>query len=127
MAVTKDVVVRDDTGRFQPGQSGNPLGRPRKADIVELKHSMEIALREHVKPEDLRKILKTIVLKAQAGDVKAAKLILEFFISKARDTEDAPDAAKQYVFQIENATFGAVQNGPRDIEVQVIPPKSEES
>lgn len=90
------------------GVSGNPLGRPRKADIVELKHEMEHALREHVPVEKLKKVVTAVVNAALQGDMKAAKLILEFFISKARDSEDAPDAARTYVFKIENATFGAI-------------------
>lgn len=115
-------LVRTDAGRFPAGVSGNPAGRPRKADIVELKQSMEVALREHVQPEDLKKIIKKMIGLAVAGDTKAAKLILEFFISKARDTEDAPDGATQYVFKIENATFGAVPDSPETIPVTIIPP-----
>jgi len=113
-------VARTDVGQFQKGVSGNPLGRPRKSEIIELKQSMEIALREHVKPAQLTRILTRVVNMAIGGDVKAAKLILEFFVSKARDTEDAPDASRTYVFKIENATFGAITEPQQNSNSNVI-------
>lgn len=108
-----DTPARLENGQFPKGTSGNPLGRPRKADIADLKLGMEAALREHVPVDKLKKIVDRMVALAAQGDIKAAKLILEFFISKARETEDAPDAARTYVFKIENATFGAITQDPQ--------------
>lgn len=106
--MSNDVVTRDDKGRFPTGQSGNPAGRPKgtKNHLVQLKQDVEVALREHVSVADLKDVIQNLVTRAKT-DNKAAKFVLEFFVSKARDTEDVQDGSTQYVFKIENATFAS--------------------
>jgi Family of unknown function (DUF5681) len=53
------------TTRFRPGESGNPLGRPRQKPIA---HAIERALLRN--PNLLEQIALTAVRKAAAGDVR---------------------------------------------------------
>lgn len=58
--------MRDKQGRFIPGTSGNPGGRPKKAD----------QLRELLS-KDARAIAKQVIELAKGGDMKAARLVLD--------------------------------------------------
>ncbi len=67
-------------GRFQPGRSGNPKGRPRKR--VKVQSAIEAALDEQVTIKDHKgtrripaahAIAKRLVQKAMAGDIPALK------------------------------------------------------
>lgn len=64
--------------RFEPGQSGNPKGRPK--GIVDKRSELSQLLRPHAK--DL--VSKAVEL-ALAGDCQALKLCLERLIPRARD------------------------------------------
>lgn len=66
-------------GDFQPGQSGNPKGRPRGA-------SKNSALRKEL-ADCLPGILQMLVQAAGAGDVAAIRLILERTIPALRPTD----------------------------------------
>jgi len=99
-------------GRWQPGQSGNPLGRPKgtKNHLVELQRQLEVAVREHVSAERVCKIIDKVCQMAEDGNVKAAKLILDKVISNAGNGGDeVPENGKRVVFVIQNATFAAQQ------------------
>lgn len=102
-------LVRDGSGRFPKGMSGNPAGRPtgRKNEIVQLKQEMELAIRSHVHPEKLKKIIEKMINKAMNGNIAAAKLIFDHFLSKATETEDAVKDSGGITIRIENATFKA--------------------
>lgn len=55
--------------KFQPGQSGNPAGRPRdKTPATKLRKSIA---------EDMPDIIKTLITQAKAGDVAAAKVLID--------------------------------------------------
>ena len=70
---------RDATGRFLKGTApgpGNPLAR-RTAEY-------RAAIREAVSPEDLAQIIKVLMEKALAGDVHAAREVLDRILGKAK-------------------------------------------
>ena len=69
---------RDRFGRFQPGTAAGP-GRAA--------HTQEhrAAMREAVTPEDVRNILGTLRDLALAGDINAARLVLDRVIGKPRE------------------------------------------
>lgn len=112
-----DVPVRTNAGQFPKGTSGNPLGRPvgRKNQITQLKQDMEIAIREHVHTAKVKKIVEKMANKAANGNVAAAKLILDHFLSKVTDTEDVGDKTGGITIRIENATFAAQSKTPKVI------------
>jgi hypothetical protein len=68
---------------WQPGQSGNPNGRPKGArnKITLLKESLELQLREQAAP-DLSKVMKKAVELAIEGDRAMIKLLLDLHIGK---------------------------------------------
>lgn len=57
---------RDERGRFKPGQSGNPKGRPAKAE--ELRRYME---------GDAEEVAAKVIEAARNGDMQACRLVLE--------------------------------------------------
>lgn len=87
-----DEVKRDKTGKFLPGQSGNPTGRtPGSGEVARLRR----AIAEHV-PAIVDKLVKL----AKEGDTQAARLLLERVCAPLKteagavylpDLEEAPD------------------------------------
>lgn len=114
--------VRTDEGRFAAGVSGNPLGRPkgRKNHLVNLQQDLEIAVREHISADKIKKILDKICSQAEGGNVAAAKLILDKVIANARESDDTSDNGRTVVFRIENATFAATNNKSQTPTIDVI-------
>jgi hypothetical protein len=106
-------------GRWQPGQSGNPAGRPRgkKNELTELQQELELAVRKSIKSERVVAIVEKLVTMAENGDVKAAKLILDKVIPNASSNDDAPDGQGGIVIRIENATFAHQTNPVEVIDV----------
>jgi len=94
-------------GRWLPGQSGNPAGRPKgsKNHLVELKQQLEIAVRDHLQPVRLRQILDKMIDMAVEGHVGAAKLVLDKVLSNAKDTEDSAETGGTFIFQVKNLTL----------------------
>ena len=68
---------RDTSGRFLPGNPGGP-GNPLARQIGRLRS----ALHEALTVEDLGRVVRAMVKKAQAGDVAAARLCLEYALGK---------------------------------------------
>lgn len=58
-------------GKFKPGQSGNPNGRPKGA-----RHKISL-LAEKLMSDDVEGVVQTVVNAAKSGDMTAARLILE--------------------------------------------------
>lgn len=66
-------------GRWQPGESGNPKGRPAGAgEITKLRNSIA---------EHLPEIITQLVTKAKGGDLQAARLLLERVLPPMKPTE----------------------------------------
>jgi hypothetical protein len=102
---------RTDKGQFPAGVSGNPKGRPKgsKNEIVALKQDMELALRQHVKPEKLKKVIEKVINKAANGNIAAAKLIFDYFLSRVADNDDNGKEQPAIRVIVENATFKVEQ------------------
>jgi len=63
---------RDAGGRFAAGNAGGP-GNPHARKVAKLR----AALLQAVKPADLRGVVEKLLGSAKAGDVQAAKLIID--------------------------------------------------
>ena len=80
-------------GRFKKGQSGNPKGRPRKAEntatIIKGVMDEEVTIKRHGEPvgqmSRRRGIITIMANKAMGGDVRAAK----FFFPNGSETQSA--------------------------------------
>lgn len=71
--------------QWQPGQTGNPNGRPPgQSAITRMRATLA---------GDVPEILAGLVLAAKAGDVQAARLILERVLPPVRPTEQAVELA----------------------------------
>lgn len=129
-AVSQASIPARVEGKFAPGVSGNPAGRPKgsRNDIANMKRQLEMAFIEHVTPEKLKRVINKVVERAEAGSIPAAKLIFDKLISNASDSEDAGDTGRTVVFQIVNATFAAQQALPQtpatDVEVVDVTPSA---
>lgn len=70
----KQAENRDTTGKFVPGKSGNPNGRPKK------EHSVTDAIRAvmDAQPDTKQKLADRVLTMALAGDIKAITLIWHY-------------------------------------------------
>jgi Family of unknown function (DUF5681) len=104
-------VARDEGGKFLEGVSGNPAGRPAgtRSKLVVLKERLELAVREEMTAAQIGRIISKMAGMAEQGDVKAARLILDKFMSSASVSEEsAEDRGNSGItIRIENATFKA--------------------
>ena len=112
---------------WQPGQSGNPAGRPlgSKNHIVKLKQELEIAVRDNLDPKAIKKVLAKMVDMATEGNVGAAKLVLDKVLSNAKEAEDNENSSGNFVFQVKNLTL---KHDPEDGKTVIdITPTTEET
>lgn len=101
-------MIRDKKGRFVPGATGNPKGRPlgAKNRIVQAKQDLETLLREDVlNVDDIREVWQAMVREAKDGNVSAGKLILDKTISQATTSEDVSQEGGGITIRIKNLTF----------------------
>ncbi len=70
--------------RFKPGQSGNPLGKPKGAKHASTKLRDAIA-------SDLQAIVAALVEKAKEGDTAAAALLFSRTLPPLRPMSDSPE------------------------------------
>lgn len=123
--MTDSLPTPSGDGRFVKGQSGNPQGRPpnTKNKLATLRKELELAVIEHVGIEKVKRIINKVVERAEAGDMRAAKLILDKVVSNAGPGDETAENGRTVVFRIENATFAAQhqieQQKPNSIDVQV--------
>ena len=98
--------IRNEDGTFKKGVSGNPAGRPkgRKNQLTVLKQDLEIAVREHVKPRQIKSIMDKMVELALEGNIGAAKIILDKTVTNARDSEDTQEGNSGWTFVVKNVT-----------------------
>jgi hypothetical protein len=121
--VAAPTAVRTEDGRFPKGVSGNPLGRPKKTTLRNLQQDLEIAFREHLGVDRVKRIVNRMADMAEQGDVKAAKLIFDKLIPNATNGEsDDGEKAPQVHFVITNATFAAQDKKEKQVEVIDITP-----
>jgi hypothetical protein len=66
--------------RFKPGQSGNPSGKPKGA-----RHRTTLLL-EKLMEDDARDIVKVVLDAAKAGDLAAARIVLERVVPARKDS-----------------------------------------
>jgi len=76
---------RDAKGRFAPGNLGGP-GNPYARKVAELRKAMV----EFVSIEDLKHIVFAIKMKAERGDLAAARLLFQYVLGKPLESVD-PD------------------------------------
>lgn len=116
-AMSETQVATRPAHLWKPGQSGNPSGRPRgtKNHITKLKQELEAAVRENLNPSAIKEVLERMVELALAGNVGAAKLILDKVLSNAKDTEDAPESGGKFVFEVKNLTIKGSDEAERPI------------
>lgn len=111
-------VKRGEDGRFLPGRSGNPKGRPKgkKNELTELKQDLEIAVRKNLTSAKVTGIIEAMIQKALEGNVGAAKVILDKVVSNAKESEDAQDSSGGLRIIIENAQLDVLQQNNRVID-----------
>jgi hypothetical protein len=119
------VELRDAGGMFVPGKSGNPAGRPKgsKNQLVELNRQLELAVRENINPKAVRKLIERIMEMALAGDMKAAKLLLDKVLANASSGGDEQmEPINQFVFQVKNLTLKPADlSQPTGVVIDVTP------
>lgn len=101
------------TGKFLPGASGNPAGRPVgvRSQTTLVKEYIENALTNEL-AEDAVEILAVAIKKAKNGDNAMIKLLLGDILSEVRRESDKTDNSGVTVV-VKNMT---VEEGPVTIE-----------
>lgn len=119
------IVLRDDSGKLVAGSGSlNPEGRPEgsKNKLVSVKRKLELAVREGMSAARITRIITKMSDMAEAGDVKAARLILDKFISSAGGDDDVADKLPGGItIRIENATFAKTQHTPTVDIIDITP------
>lgn len=117
--------VRNADGKFLPGKSGNPSGKAVgiQHKITLRKRELEHAVREVIKPSDVRKVWNRIVQDALEGSNGAQKLVLEYSMSKVSDLieKDRDNAPTEYVFYVVDSRV----KGEKDVSDPETPPAIE--
>ena len=111
-------VKKDEKGRWLPGVSGNPNGRPkgRKNHLTNLKQELEIAIRENMSPNRVKKVVDAMFQAALEGNVGAGKLILDKVLSNAKEAEDEKESSGGLKIVIEHANLDVLQQNHNVID-----------
>lgn len=86
------------TGRFLKGNYGGP-GNPQLQQLAEYKR----VVREAVTPKQLIAVLRTLLEKAQGGDILAAKILLDRTLGKVQASSDGAGVAAVELPTLANA------------------------
>ena len=117
------VAIRDEKGMFLPGKSGNVRGRPptKRERIQLIQEKLQLAVQRRMDPRDVSEVVRVMVDAAKNGDVKAAKLIMEYALEKPNSTQErSVDKSNSIKIVIENATlYNKMQQEPKPIDVEV--------
>jgi hypothetical protein len=110
-------------GRFQPGQSGNPAGKPRGA-----RHKTTL-LAEKLMQDDAEGVVKRVIEAAKGGDMTAARIVLDRIAPARRDSpvtialpkiESAADAAKAMAAILAAVASGTVTPSEADQVAKIV-------
>lgn len=116
VVTTQPVAIRTKDGKFLPGKSGNPHGRPptKRDKINAIQQRLELAIRRNLDPRTVSKIVQATAqdaLDAEDSKTKTAarKLIFEYCIAKPSNAEDKQERTENKIsIVIENATVQAI-------------------
>ena len=108
---------------WKPGQSGNPSGLKKgtKNHITVLKRELELAIRDHINPQAIKDVLGAMVDEARKGNVGAGKLILDKFVSNAKDGEEDNSASGTFIFKIDNITLKDIRPEDDPVTLDITP------
>jgi len=83
-------VIRDEKGRFVPGQSGNPSGRPARKPLTDalLEFLKDIDPKSRTGKSRMEEIAMTLAVLASKGDIKAIKEIFDRIEGKPQQSLD---------------------------------------
>jgi hypothetical protein len=110
-------------GRFQPGQSGNPAGKPKGA-----RHRTTL-LAEKLMQADAEDIVKSVLDAAKGGDMTAARIVLDRIVPARRDSpvsfelpkiETASEAAKAMSSILDAVACGELTPGEADGVARIV-------
>lgn len=118
------VETRTAEGRFLPGVSGNPKGRPPalREQITDLQTKIEQAVRNKFPAERVIRVIEKTFAEAEGTGKQATqcrKLIFEYFMRKPTEAVQNDSTGNTVVVRIENATFKATHD-PAVIDGEVI-------
>ena len=104
---------RNTEGKWLPGKSGNPRGRPKgsKNRITLLKMMAEEAVREQHTPQMLA-VIKQIIDSAQDGDKEAQRLVWNAIMSRGLSDSDGKGREKVEI------RIGTMENGPSPVIIE---------
>lgn len=86
----KDESKPINSGKFQPGQSGNPKGRPKGSSNSTANHLRSVIEAALTKNNRLETLVEALIDRAIAGDNHAASILFERYAGRPMQPE--PDA-----------------------------------